>query len=87
MEIVYTLGSRNLEGEVPAPGTKGGVEGGCFVFVRHLWACDSTAWLPGELGVLLSAPQDFVVLGVRLGVFCARFPPREAYIFLWRVVT
>ena len=51
MEIVYTLGSRNLEGEVPAPGTKGGVEGGCFVFVRHLWACDSTAWLLGEWGI------------------------------------
>ena len=31
----------------------------------------------GNWGLFYSAPQDFVVLGV----FCARFPPREASIF------
>ena len=32
----------------------------------------------GNWGFFCSAPQDFVVLGV----FCARFPPREASLFL-----
>jgi hypothetical protein len=43
--------------------------------IQDLWARVSRIWLLGELGILLfSAPQD---LGM-LGVFCARFPPREA---------
>jgi len=51
--------------------------------IRYLWARDSKLqddprcgyWGLGELGILLfCSPQDFVVLGV----FCARFPPREA---------
>jgi hypothetical protein len=45
---------------------------------RHLWARVSKIWLLGDLGILLfCAPQDLMVLGV----FCARFPPREAKYF------
>ena len=44
--------------------------------MKTLWARVSKMWLLGELGMgfFYSAPQDFVMLGV----FCARFPPREA---------
>ena len=44
--------------------------------IKTLWARVSKMWLLGELGMgfFYSAPQDFVMLGV----FCARFPPRDA---------
>ncbi len=44
--------------------------------IKTLWARVSKMWLLGELGMrfFYSAPQDFLMLGV----FCARFPPREA---------
>ena len=51
--------------------------------IKTLWARVSKMWLLGELGMgfFYSAPQDFVMLGV----FCARFPPREASIILCSV--
>ena len=50
-----------------------------FNMIKTLWARVSKMWLLGELGMgfFYSAPQDFVMLGV----FCARFPPREASFF------
>ena len=47
-----------------------------------LWAVGVGNW-----GFFCSVPQGFVVLVLVLGVFCARFPPREAshQIFLWPV--
>ena len=47
-----------------------------FNMIKTLWARVSKMWLLGELGMgfFYSAPQDFVMLGV----FCARFPPRDA---------
>ena len=44
--------------------------------IKTLWARVSKMWLLGELGMgfFYSAPQDFLMLGV----FCVRFPPREA---------
>ena len=51
--------------------------------IQDLWARVSKMWLLGAGGVgdrfgdsgfFCSAPQDFGMLGV----FCARFPPREA---------
>ena len=53
-----------------------------FVMVRmieYLWARVSKMWLLGELGILFFCsllPRIWCVLGV----FCARFPPREVNI-------
>ena len=49
--------------------------------IQDLWARVSTMWLLGEFGILLfcSPPQDFGMLGV----FCARFPSREASFFFF----
>ena len=57
--------------------------------IRYLWARDSKTWLlatgycGGNWGSFYSAPQDFLVLRV----FCARFPPREANIYIWFLVS
>ena len=40
---------------------------------RGYWGLSGVGGI-GDWGFFYSAPQDFVVLGV----FCARFPPREA---------
>ena len=45
--------------------------------ILDLWAAPPRCGYWGSLGFFCSAPQDFGMLGV----FCARFPPREASIF------
>ena len=54
-----------------------------FNMIKTLWARVSKMWLLGELGMgfFYSAPQGFVMLGV----FCARFPPREASIYYYYI--
>ena len=42
--------------------------------ILDLWAAPPRCGYWGSLGFFCSAPQDFGMLGV----FCARFPPREA---------
>jgi len=42
--------------------------------ILDLWAAPLQCGYWGSMGFFCSAPKDFVVLGV----FCARFPPREA---------
>ena len=45
--------------------------------ILDLWAAPPRCGYWGSLGFFCSAPQDFGMLGV----FCARFPPREASYF------
>ena len=42
--------------------------------ILDLWAAPLQCGYWGSMGFFCSAPQDFVMSGV----FCARFPPREA---------
>jgi hypothetical protein len=44
--------------------------------VIFMWAAPPQCGYWGSMGFFCSAPQDFGLLGV----FCARFPPREASI-------
>ena len=54
------------------------VLGALVRMILDLWAAPPRCGYWGSLGFFCSAPQDFGMLGV----FCARFPPREArYIF------
>ena len=46
--------------------------------ILALWAAPPRCGYWGSLGFFGSAPQDFGMLGV----FCARFPPREASILI-----
>ena len=53
--------------------------------ILDLWARASSMWLLGEFGILLFCSPGFWLLENMhraLGVFCARFPPREARIFI-----
>ena len=43
--------------------------------------CSSCAIPPRDSFIFYSAPPDFVMLGV----FCARFPPREANIYILKL--
>ena len=48
--------------------------------ILDLWAAPPQCGYWGSMGSFCSAPQDFGLLGF----FCARFPPREASIYLKR---
>ena len=48
--------------------------------ILDLWAAPPQCGYWGSMGSFCSAPQDFGLLGF----FCARFPPREASLFLRR---
>ena len=49
--------------------------------ILDLWAAPPRCGYWGSLGFFCSAPQDFGMLGV----FCARFPPREARYINFRI--